>query len=41
MAKNKLQEILKDGTDEEKLALFQFNVGMDNETILLKFNLGN
>ncbi len=39
MAKNKIQDILREGTDEEKKALFQFDSGTGNETIVLKFNI--
>lgn len=35
----KIQEILKSGTGKEKLSLFYFDCSMDNEKILLKFNL--
>ena len=36
---DKLQNILKNGTNKEKLSLFYFDCSMDNEKILLKFNL--
>lgn len=36
---DKIKEILDKGSKKEKLALFQFDVSMNDEMILLKFNL--
>lgn len=36
---DKIKEILNNGTPKEKLSLFNFDVSMDNDKILLKYNL--
>jgi hypothetical protein len=35
----KIKQILKNGTPKDKLALFQFDISLEDEEILLKFNL--